>query len=67
MFIWLVCLWLCAILSLLNLQITLAPCILLIFCTIEYFVLHKIFLPALAADYFPLHYMHFLSSVSIII
>ena len=28
MLIWLVCLWLCAILSLSNLQITLAPCIL---------------------------------------
>ena len=64
MFIWLVNLLLCAVLSLSNLQITLALCLLLNFCTIEYFVLHEIFFRAWAADYFlPLH-MLFLSTVS---
>ena len=43
MLIWFFCLLLCAILHLSNLQITLALCLLLISCTIEYLVLHEMF------------------------
>ena len=43
MLIWFFCLLLCAVLCLSNLQITLAPCLLLISCTIEYLVLHEMF------------------------
>ena len=64
MLIWLVNFLLCAVMSLSNLQITLALRLLLNFCTIEYVVPHEIFLRAWAADYFlPLH-MLFLSTVS---
>ena len=63
MLVWLVNLLLFVVVNLSNLQITLALCLLLNFCTIEYLVLHKIFLRAWAADYFlPLH-MLFLSTV----
>ena len=41
MFIWLFCLLLYAVLRLSNLQITLALCLLLNSCTIEYLVLHE--------------------------
>ena len=47
-----------------TLCITLALCILLNFCTTEYFVLHKIFLRARVADYFSPHQVLFLSTVS---
>ena len=62
-FICLVCLLLHAVLSLSNLYITLALCLLFNFCTIEYLVKHKIFLHAWAANYFPPHHMLFLSAV----
>ena len=64
MFIWLFCLLLCDVLTLSSLQITLALCLLLNFCTVEYLVLHEIFLHAWAADYFPPHHILFLSAVS---
>ena len=62
-FIWLFCLLLCNVLSLSSLQITLALCLLLNFCTVEYLVLHEMFLHAWAADYFPPHHILFLSAV----
>ena len=58
------CLLLYDVLSLLNLQITLALCLLLNLYTIEYSVLHEIFVRAWVADNFPPHHILFLSAVS---
>ena len=59
-FIWLFCLLLCDVLTLSNLQVTLALYLLLNSCTTEYLVLHEIFSHTWAVNYFPPHHLYLL-------